>query len=42
MRNRKQWRDKLFSFLARNTGDAISTYHLPAAQTMTTGLQVGI
>ncbi|MBE0620431.1 MAG: KUP/HAK/KT family potassium transporter [Burkholderiales bacterium] len=36
------WRDKLFSFLARNTEDATATYHLPAAQTMTVGLQVGI
>ena len=36
------WRDKLFSFLARNTQDATATYHIPAAQTMTVGLQVGI
>ncbi len=36
------WRDKLFAFLARNTQDATATYHLPAAQTMTVGLQVGI
>ena len=36
------WRDKLFSFMARNTQDATATYHLPAAQTMTVGLQVGI
>ncbi|TSA17948.1 MAG: potassium transporter Kup [Betaproteobacteria bacterium] len=36
------WRDKIFSFLARNTEDATATYHLPAAQTMTVGLQVGI
>ena len=36
------WRDKLFSFLARNTQDATATYHIPAAQTMTVGLHVGI
>jgi KUP system potassium uptake protein len=36
------WRDKLFVFLARNTKDAISGYHIPAAQTMTVGLHVGI
>lgn len=36
------WRDKLFSFLARNTQDATATYHIPAAQTMTVGLQIGI
>jgi len=36
------WRDKLFVFLARNTKDAIAGYHIPAAQTMTVGLHVGI
>ena len=36
------WRDKLFSFMAGNTEDATATYHLPAAQVMTVGLQVGI
>ena len=36
------WRDKLFSFLAGNTEDQTATYHLPAEQTMTVGLQVGI
>ncbi|HUX24390.1 MAG TPA: KUP/HAK/KT family potassium transporter [Burkholderiales bacterium] len=36
------WRDKLFSFMAENTEDATATYHLPAAQVMTVGLQVGI
>lgn len=36
------WRDKLFAFLARNTQDAIAGYHIPAAQTMTVGLHVGI
>jgi len=36
------WRDKLFAFLARNTQDAIVGYHIPAAQTMTVGLHVGI
>lgn len=36
------WRDKLFAFLASNTEDAAATYHLPAGQTMTVGLQVGI
>ena len=36
------WRDKLFAFLARNTRDATTTYHIPTAQTMTVGLHVGI
>jgi KUP system potassium uptake protein len=36
------WRDKLFVFLARNTQDAIAGYHIPAVQTMTVGLHVGI
>jgi KUP system potassium uptake protein len=36
------WRDKLFIFLARNTQDVISSYHIPAAQMMTVGLHVGI
>ena len=36
------WRDKLFAFLAGNTQDATATYHIPVAQTMTVGLQVGI
>ena len=36
------WRDKLFVFMARNTKDAIAGYHIPAAQTMTVGLHVGI
>lgn len=36
------WRDKLFVFLARNTQDAIAGYHIPAAQTMTVGLHIGI
>jgi len=36
------WRDKLFVLLARNTRDATAGYHIPAAQTMKVGLQVGI
>ena len=36
------WRDKLFAFLARNTQDITATYHIPAGQVMTVGLQVGI
>jgi len=36
------WRDKLFVLLARNTQDATAAYHIPAAQTMMVGLQVGI
>ena len=36
------WRDRLFMFMARNTPDATASYQIPAAQTMTVGLQVGI
>ena len=36
------WRDKLFAFMAGNTQDATAIYHIPVAQTMKVGLQVGI
>jgi K+ transporter len=36
------WRDRLFIFMASNTRDATAYYHVPAAQVMTIGLQVGI
>lgn len=37
-----RWRDRLFVWMARNTQDATAAYHIPAAQTMKVGLQVGI
>lgn len=36
------WRDKLFAFMAGNTQDATAICHIPVAQTITVGLQVGI
>jgi KUP system potassium uptake protein len=36
------FRDRLFVWMARNTRDMTSSYHIPAAQVMTVGLQVGI
>ncbi|MGA7594043.1 MAG: KUP/HAK/KT family potassium transporter [Gallionella sp.] len=42
LRGMAVWRDKLFVFLARNTQDIITGYHIPAAQMMTVGLHVGI
>ncbi len=36
------WRDRIFIFLANNTEDATAFYHVPAAQAMKVGLQVGI
>ncbi len=36
------WRDKLFVFMASNTVDATAAHHIPAAQAMKVGLQVGI
>ncbi|MGH8744516.1 MAG: KUP/HAK/KT family potassium transporter, partial [Burkholderiales bacterium] len=37
-----RWRDRLFIWMARNTQDATASYHIPAAQSMKVGLQVGI
>jgi len=36
------WRDKLFAFMAANTEDATARYQIPADQTMSVGLHVGI
>lgn len=36
------WRDKLFAFLARNTRDATTAYHIPIDQQMTVGMRMGI
>ncbi len=36
------WRDKLFVLMASNTRDTTALYHIPAAQAMKVGLQVGI
>ena len=36
------WRDRLFVWMARNTRDMTSSYHIPAEQVMAVGLQVGI
>ena len=36
------WRNKLFVFLARNTQDASTAYHIPVDQQMTVGLRIGI
>ncbi|MEP6970450.1 MAG: KUP/HAK/KT family potassium transporter, partial [Betaproteobacteria bacterium] len=36
------WRDKLFVFMASNTADATAAHHIPVAQAMKVGLQVGI
>ncbi len=36
------WRDHLFAWMARNTEDATASYHIPSAQAMSVGLQVGI
>uniref|UniRef100_A0A7V4XSD6 Probable potassium transport system protein Kup n=1 Tax=Acidobacterium capsulatum TaxID=33075 RepID=A0A7V4XSD6_9BACT len=36
------FRDRLFVWMARNTRDMTSSYHIPADQVMTVGLQVGI
>jgi KUP system potassium uptake protein len=36
------WRDHLFVFMASNTEDVTAAYHIPVAQTMKVGLQVGI
>ncbi len=36
------WRDRLFVWMARNTRDMTTTYHIPVTQVMTVGLQVGI
>ena len=41
-RGMAHWRDRLFVWMARNTEDATASYHIPATQTMTVGLQVGI
>jgi len=35
-------RDRLFVWMARNTRDMTSSYHIPAGQVMSVGLQVGI
>jgi KUP system potassium uptake protein len=35
-------RDRLFVWMARNTRDTTSSYHIPADQVMAVGLQVGI
>jgi KUP system potassium uptake protein len=36
------WRDRLFIFMARNTQDATAYYHIPSAQSMKVGSQIGI
>jgi len=36
------WRDHLFTRMTSNTEDATASYHIPAAQAMKIGLQVGI
>lgn len=36
------WRDRLFVRMAANSQDATALYQIPAAQTLTVGLQVGI
>ncbi len=36
------WRDQLFVFMASNTEDVTAAYHIPVAQTMKVGLQIGI
>jgi KUP system potassium uptake protein len=41
-RGMAHWRDKLFVFLARNTQDITANYHIPAEQTMTVGMKLGI
>ena len=37
-----RWRDRLFAWMARNTADVTTDYHIPASQLMSVGLQVGI
>ncbi|MGA8278217.1 MAG: potassium transporter Kup [Rhodanobacteraceae bacterium] len=37
-----RWRDRLFVWMARNTHDTTAAYHIPAAQSMTVGMQVAI
>ncbi|MDE2273356.1 MAG: KUP/HAK/KT family potassium transporter [Gammaproteobacteria bacterium] len=37
-----RWRDHLFAWMARNTADVTTDYHIPASQLMSVGLQVGI
>ncbi|MGH8396863.1 MAG: potassium transporter Kup [Gammaproteobacteria bacterium] len=41
-RGMAHWRDRLFVWMARNTEDATASYHIPATQVMSVGLQVGI
>lgn len=41
-RGMRAWRDRLFIFMARNSGDATAYYQIPAAQSMNLGSQVGI
>ncbi|MGA9853009.1 MAG: potassium transporter Kup [Gammaproteobacteria bacterium] len=41
-RGMSHWRDRLFVWMARNTEDATASYHIPATQVMSVGLQVGI
>jgi len=36
------WRDRLFTLMANNTQDVTAFYHVPIAQSMKVGLQVGI
>ncbi|MGH8091554.1 MAG: KUP/HAK/KT family potassium transporter, partial [Rudaea sp.] len=41
-RGMARWRDRLFALMARNTQDATAAYHIPIAQAMSVGSQVGI
>lgn len=36
------WRDRLFVWMARNTSDMTTSYHIPIEQAMTIGLYMGI